>query len=69
MPYLPHQSDRLQPSEAFFDPLPLALAHPVSTMPRGSFIEGAATPPLRVLRPRHPRLVDRRDGDRHVYVR
>ena len=25
MPHLPHQRNRLQPAEAFFDPLPLSL--------------------------------------------
>lgn len=42
MPYLPQQRDRLQPAEAFFDPLPLSLADGVPRVPCGVAINGAA---------------------------
>ena len=58
MPHLPHQGDRFQPAEAFFDPLPLSLAHGIARMPRGAAIERAAARPGMILRQvrRHPQI-------------
>src|SRR5260370_18004258 len=49
MPHLAHQCDRLQPTEALFDSLPLLLADPISGGPRGPLVNGAAPTPLGVL--------------------
>ena len=43
MPNLPHERNRLQPAEAFFDPFPLLLAGGVTRMPRGAAINRAPT--------------------------
>src|SRR5215470_8637987 len=43
MPQLAHQRNRLQPPEAFFDSLPLSLAHGIARVPRGASIDGATT--------------------------
>src|SRR5579872_4868812 len=48
MPNLPHERDRLQPAEAFFDPLPLLLADGVARVPRGAGIDRAAAAPSQV---------------------
>jgi hypothetical protein len=47
MPHLPHERDRLQPAEAFFDPFPPLLADGVTRVPRGAAINRAtsASPP------------------------
>ena len=50
MPNLSHQCDRLQPSEALFNSLPLLLTDFVSLVPGGSPIDCATPAPLRVLR-------------------
>ncbi len=50
MTNLPHQGDRLQPAEAFFDPLPLPLADRVARVPRGASIDRAAARPRMILR-------------------
>src|SRR5215831_12086413 len=49
MPHLAHQCDRLQPTEALFDSLPLLLTDPISGVPRGPLVKGAASIPLGVL--------------------
>jgi hypothetical protein len=58
MPNLSHQRDRLQPAEAFFDPLPLLLADGVARVPRGAVIHGAAPASRKVLCHvrRHPQM-------------
>src|SRR5258708_24094399 len=58
MPYLPHEGNRLQPAEAFFDPLPLLLADGVARVSRRAAIDRAAAPPSQVLRHmrRHPQI-------------
>src|SRR5215469_1798771 len=38
MSQLPHQRNRLQPAETFFDPLPLSLAYGVAGVPRRALI-------------------------------
>src|SRR5262249_41925295 len=58
MPHLPHQRDRLQPSEALLNSLPFLLTDVVSAVPRGPSIDGAAPTPLRVLC----------DMGRHVHI-
>ena len=50
MPNLPHQRDRLQPAETFFDPLPLLLAEGVTRVPLGAAIDRAAPASSQVLR-------------------
>jgi hypothetical protein len=49
MPNLPHERDRLQPAEAFFDPFPLLLAEGVARVPRGAAINRAAPASSQVL--------------------
>ena len=59
MRHLAHQCDRLQPPEALFDSLPLLLADPISGVPRGPLVNGAAATPLGVLcRSVHPAAVE-----------
>jgi hypothetical protein len=43
MPNLPHQGDRLQPAEAFFDPLPFSLTEGITRVTRGAAINRAAS--------------------------
>src|SRR5213080_304665 len=50
MSNLPHERDRLQPAEAFFDPFPLLLADGVTRVPRGAAINRAAPTSSQVLR-------------------
>src|SRR5215470_18478114 len=50
MPHLPHQRNRLQPAEAFFDPLPLSLTEGVAEMARGAVINRTAPTSFLVLR-------------------
>ena len=50
MANLPHERDRLQPAEAFFDPFPLLLADGVTRVPRGAAINRAAPASSQVLR-------------------
>ena len=50
MPQLPHQRNRLQPAEAFLDPLPLSLAQGIAQMARGASINRTATASFVVLR-------------------
>ena len=50
MPNLPHERNRLQPAEAFFDPLPLLLADDVAGVPRGAAINRAAPAASQILR-------------------
>ena len=50
MTHLTHQRDRLQPAEAFLDPLSLSLAEGVTRVPRGAAINRAAAAPRMVLR-------------------
>src|SRR5439155_9382298 len=50
MPQLPHERDCLQPSEAFFDPLPLFLADGITRVSCGAAINRAAAAPSQVLR-------------------
>lgn len=50
MTHLAHQRDRLQPAEAFLDPLSLSLAESISSMSRGATINCAATAPCEILR-------------------
>ena len=58
MPNLPHQRDRLQPAETFFDPLPLSLADAITRVPGGAPINRASASPSQVLRHvrRHPQV-------------
>src|SRR5271170_6852276 len=58
MPQLAHEGNRLQPAEAFFDPLPLLLAEGETRVPRRAAINRAAAPPSQVLRHmrRHPQI-------------
>ena len=58
MPQLPHQRNRLQPAETFFDSLPLSLADDVAGVPRRAPIDRAAARPFVVLRHmrRHPHI-------------
>jgi len=50
MPHFPQQRDRLQPAEAFFDPLPLLLAEAIGGVPRRPRINRAPAPPSVILR-------------------
>src|SRR5215469_10416125 len=56
MPNFSQERNRLQPAEAFFDALPLSLAHCVARVPRGAAINRAAAGSSQVLRHvrRHP---------------
>ena len=49
MPYLPHQRNRFQPAETFFDPLPLSLAHRIARVSSGAAINRAASASSQVL--------------------
>src|SRR5271156_1248079 len=49
MPHLPQQRDRLQPSEALFDTLPLPLADGISRVLRGTRINRTPTRPFQIL--------------------
>jgi len=54
MSHLAHERDRLQPAEAFFDPLPLSLADGITRMtPRATINRAAATPFLVLRHVRH----------------
>jgi hypothetical protein len=50
VPNLPHERNRLEPSETFFYPLPLLLADGVTRVPRGATINRAAAASSQVLR-------------------
>src|SRR5271157_5092703 len=50
MPHLTYEGNRLQPAEAFFDPLPLLLAEGVARVSRRAAVNRAAAPPPQVLR-------------------
>src|SRR6266550_7254 len=50
VPNLPQQRDRLEPSEALFNPLPLSLADGVSRVLRRTSIDRAPTRPPEILR-------------------
>src|SRR5579884_1426406 len=50
MPNLPHQRNGFQPAEAFFDPLPLSLAHRIARVSRAATINRAASASSQVLR-------------------
>src|SRR5215472_6948165 len=50
MPHLPHLRNRLQPAEAFFDPLPLSLTEGVAEMARSAVINRTAPASFLVLR-------------------
>src|SRR5713226_3284137 len=58
MAHLPHQRNRLQPAKAFFDPLPLSLAHSISRVPCGAAINRASPWSRVILRHlgRHPQI-------------
>src|SRR5580765_9043652 len=58
MPHLPHQRDSFQPAEAFFDSLPLSLAHGVARVPRDAAIDRATARPRMILchMRRHPQI-------------
>ncbi len=58
MSNLAHERDRLQPAEAFFNPLPLLLTDGVTRVPRGAAINRAAPASSQVLRHvrRHPQI-------------
>jgi hypothetical protein len=46
MAHLAHERDRLQPAEAFLDPLSLSLTERIPSMSYGAAINGAATCPV-----------------------
>ena len=50
MPHFPHQGNRLQPTKALLDSLPLFLTDRISGMPRRPFINRAASAARAVLR-------------------
>jgi hypothetical protein len=50
MAHFPQQRDRLQPTEAFFDPFPLPLTVTISRMMCRSSINRTAAAPSQVLR-------------------
>jgi len=50
MANLPHERNRLQPAEAFFDPLSLPLADGITRVPRCAAINRAAAASFQVLR-------------------
>src|SRR6266851_8327276 len=50
MAHFPQQGDGLQPTEAFFDPLPLLLAPTIASKMRGSSVNRAPAPPSQILR-------------------
>ena len=50
MPYLPQERNRLQPTKAFFDPLPLSLTDGIPSMSRSTAINGAGAPSRMILR-------------------
>jgi hypothetical protein len=58
MAQLPHQRDRLQSAEAFFDSLPLSLVHGVARVPRVAVVNRAAARARIILRymRRHPQI-------------
>ena len=58
MAQLPHQRDRLQSAEAFFDSLLLSSVHGVARVPGGAVVNRAAARPRMILRnmQRHRRI-------------